>query len=372
MPWRPSLLVAPMALALAAGPLAREAHACGAGAVTRSGSVGVDAQRIFLSVRGGKTELVVQVVVPHSPSDYGALIPLPAQPAIDPQPVAAAELDALDRATQVRIVDPDGDGGGGCGCGADADSGPGGRGGVLVETVAIGPVTAASLRADDAGALNAWLTDNGFVIPAGQRALVDAYAGPGRFFVALKRSAATPDAPDSLGVHFTLDGDQRGLPLRFTRLGAASRVAYTVFVAAAQAAGPSAPFTTFGIDQLDRAAAFASYPDAVAAAVAARGGRAFVAEYRGALPPLGARLAALAGSEQTLTRYSTVLESATIADDTDFYGAAPATVPTTASGSGPADRAPLGPGVAVLAAAVALVVGRRHPRDRRRTTLWCS
>lgn len=347
-----SLLAPALALALSRLPAARAAHACGAGAVTRAGSVGVDAQRIFLSVRGATTEIVVQLAVPTSPGEYGALIPLPTQPTIDPQPVASAELDALDRATQPQIVDPDDGGGGGCGCGADGDALGGGRGGVLVETVAIGPVTAASLRGDDAAAVNGWLADNGFLIPEAQRALVDAYAGAGRFFMAVKRNGATADVPDSLGIHLTLDGDQRGLPLRFTRIGAASRVAYTVFIAAPQAAGPSSPFSAIAVDALDREDAFASYADAVADAVAARGGRAFVAEYRGVVPALGTRLATLVDAGQTLTRYSTVLASESLDTDADFYGAAPA------------QTGRLGGGPAVLGLAAVVVFFRRRPTRR--------
>lgn len=341
MPSRAPLLVLSLATILVAAPRERAAHACGAGAVTRAGSVGVDAQRIFLSVRGGKTEIVVQLIVPRSPSDYGALIPLPAQPTIDAPPVAAAELDALDRATQVEIPDPSDSGGRGCGCGSAADAaGPGGRG-VLVETVEIGPVSAASLRADDSAAVNTWLADSGYVLPAGGRALVEAYAGPGRFFVAVKRSGAITDTADSLGLHLSLDGDHRGLPLRFTRLGAASRIAFTVFVVAAQAAGPSAPYTTFGVDALDPADAFASYADAVADAVAARGA-------------LGARLATLVEAGHILTRYSTVLDAAAISDDADFHGAAPANVARGASSLVVAQHVAGASGLFVLIAAVAL------------------
>ena len=52
--------------------------------------------------------------------------------------------------------------------------------------------------------------------------MVDGYAGPGRYFIAIRRNdtAATGGAT-SVGVHFTLAGDERGLPLRFAHIGAA-------------------------------------------------------------------------------------------------------------------------------------------------------
>ena len=93
------------------------------------------------------------------------------------------------------------------------------------EPVAIGPVTAVTLTADTGDAVNAWLADNGFVIPAADQALVADYAGPGRYFIAIRRSdTAATQVPSSVGVHFTLAGDQRALPMRFARLGAAPTV----------------------------------------------------------------------------------------------------------------------------------------------------
>jgi hypothetical protein len=333
---------------------ARAAEACGAGIVSK-GTIAAAAQRIFLSVRGGKTEIVVQVVVPKSPTDYGALIPLGAQPTLDPEPVSSSELDTLDVATQVDIVEPS-TGGGGCGCGAALKDG-GGPGGVLIDVVAIGPVTAASLRGDDGAAVLQWLGDNGFTIPAAQRSLVDEYAGAGRYFVAVKRSSAVADAPDALGIHITVDGDQRALPLRFTRMGAGSQLAFTIFVAAAVAAGPSQPYATLLTSDLDRGKVFdLGYAAAVGAAVTARGSRAFVAEYRGAVSPasgfLGARLRTLVADGQTLTRYSTLVASAAIDADADFYGAAPPQVPTTIGAAMPlpSDRAPPSPFGAVALA----------------------
>ena len=47
-----------------------------------------------------------------------------------------------------------------------------------------------------------------------------------------------PSGPSSLGIHFSLAGDQRTLPLRFARLGAAASVSFVVFVATPSAVGP--------------------------------------------------------------------------------------------------------------------------------------
>jgi hypothetical protein len=360
----------PRAACAAVGILAlagaeRAASACGAAVVSRA-SIAASAQRIFLSVHGGKTDIVVQVIVPSSPSDYGALLPLPSEPTLDPMPVDSAELDALDRATAVTIVEPDG-GGGGCGCGSADDAGGGPRG-PLVGTVNIGPVTAATLRADDAAALEDWLGDNGFALSTEHRSLITSYAGAGRFFVAIRRNGAVANAPDSIGIHLTLDGDRRGLPLRATRVGAASELAFTIFVAAPEAAGPAAPYSALLVTDLNRDTAIDSYGVAVAQAVSIRGSRAFVAEYRGDVSPatsfLGPRLRTLVAEGQTLTRYSTVLAPASIEVDADFSGAAPGTVPTIISSRAAGSPRSAHATTALLLAAVA-AFGLARARRRR-------
>jgi hypothetical protein len=101
----------------------RAARACGGGVVTtpaQVASVGANAQRIFISVStGGVTDVVTQIGVPATVADYGALIPVPSEPTLDPTPINSAELAALDLFTQPIITKQADDDG--CGC-----SGPGG------------------------------------------------------------------------------------------------------------------------------------------------------------------------------------------------------------------------------------------------------
>ena len=61
--------------------------------------------------------------------------------------------------------------------------------------------------------------------------LVNAYSGPGRYFIAIKRNETAPtNGPTSIGVHFRLPVAHAELPLRFARLGAASKVTFSVFL----------------------------------------------------------------------------------------------------------------------------------------------
>jgi hypothetical protein len=267
----------------------RAARACGGGVVTtaEAATLGADAQRIFISVRGGMTDVITQIGVPSTTADYGVLIPVPSEPTLDATPVMSAELDVLFSATTPQVFASGGDDGGGCGCPVATGSDKGGGAGPPVggdvqvsKPVAIGPVTAVTLTADTGAAISAWLADNGFAIPAGDQSIVDAYAGPGRYFIAVRRNdtAATGQAT-SIGLHFTLAGDERGLPLRFARIGAGATVGFTVLVVSDGAAAPSAPFTTLKITELDAAAVKSSgYAAALSAEIARRGNHAFVVE----------------------------------------------------------------------------------------------
>src|SRR5205814_1673448 len=95
--------------------------------------------------------------------------------------------------------------------------------------VQLGTATAVVLDGASPDALLAWLASNGFAMPAAHAGLVTEYAKPGRYFVAIRRSPQAPvGVPTSVALHLTIPGDQRGLPLRFARMGASARVAFTV------------------------------------------------------------------------------------------------------------------------------------------------
>jgi hypothetical protein len=209
-------------------------------------------------------------------------------------------------------------------------------GGVQVGApVAIGPVTAVVLDASDGAALSAWLSSNGFAIAAADQATVATYTGPGHFFIALRRGDSAPtDGASSVGVHFTLSGDQRSLPLRFARLGAAATMSFTVFVAADATAAAGAPFQTLSLDNLDaNLLRTAGYAAAVTSAVSAHGDRAFVIEGSFSHAELAAAglgsLGGLLAEGQQLSRLSTILPAGSLTADVAFDVAYPS-APTRA------------------------------------------
>jgi hypothetical protein len=120
-------------------------------------------------------------------ADYGALLPLPSAPTLDPKAVASAELDALYEWSAPKITQPAESDDSFLSCGCPVRSGAGGgdstgtsRPVQVSQPVTIGPVTALTLTADTGDAINAWLGDNGFVIPAASQSIVDAYAAISR------------------------------------------------------------------------------------------------------------------------------------------------------------------------------------------------
>ena len=355
----------------------RRAGACGGGAVTTTaGSIGVNAQRIVLSVHDGVTDVITQIGIPITTADYAVLIPASGQPTLDPNPIASADLDALDRLTapEIRREAPSSDDGIGCGC-PFASGGAANTSAIegvqVSQPVTIGPVKAVTLTADTGEAVNAWLAQNGFVLPADAQSIVDGYAGAGRYFIAVRRAAsAATGGPTSVGVHFTLAGDQRALPLRFARLGAAEQVGFTVFVAAADPVQPAAPFAKLSLLDLDAATLKTSgYAAALSAAIALQGNHAFVVEglsYPSQLSqalgssPIGGILA----NTRWLTRLSTILPASSLDSDVAF----------TEKVSGPAPRSravmrlsPRGPGIDPRGAIGMAMLGlaavlRRRPR----------
>jgi hypothetical protein len=290
------------------------AEACAIAAVSQTGALGADAQRIFISAHSDHTDVVVQVSVADTTEDYGILIPIPVRPTLDTMPVDARELDGLDQRTQVNIIDNTGlnsDSGGGIGCGAAADRATPGsfqNSTEVVQTAQIGPLTAVVLTASTGTDLTSWLSNNGYVVPAGKQALIDRYSLPGQYFIAAKRtSPAQIGEESSLGLHFTLPGVQLGIPLPIAQLGGAEQVAFTVFVAADQGMGPTGPYARLKIEDLNKETVRVSrYRAAIDQAVSAKNGRAFVTEGVYEASVVEGRIASFTTAGQKISRLSSV------------------------------------------------------------------
>jgi hypothetical protein len=328
-------------IALGVSVAARDASACGGVVSPPTELILQNQQRVLISYRSsGTSQVVLQLGIPSADAEFGALTPVNGQPTLDSEPVDVSELDELDQRTR-PTVSATPDSGGGCGCGSAAKAGDGNpRGGVnVIQIVDIGPVTGAVLEATDAAPLATWLTDNGFVIPSGDQSIVDSYVGAGRYFIAFKRSSAAGAGPTSVGVSFSVPGDQRGYPLRMSRLGASDRLAIQVFIAAPDSlapkgSGPTNPFEALTLADFTQSELGNDYTNAIFAKVLALGGKGFVVEgvyhpSAGWRDPLGPRLSELTDADQNLTRLATVLPPSALTEDAMFVSDAPDDIPTS-------------------------------------------
>jgi hypothetical protein len=358
----------------------RAADACGGGVAPQDVSVRIAAQRSLISVRdAGTTDVVVQLSVPETATPYGVLIPVAAQPSLDPEPISSDELDTLDAATAPEITVYEGeDTGGGCGCGSakagDAAGGRPNQGVNVTSYVEIGPVTAVVLSGTSADAITTWLGDNGFVIPAEHQPVIDSYLTASPWFIAFKRNDSVTDgSATTVGVHYTLQGDHRAYALRMSRVGAAPELAITVFIAAEESSAPASPFSLIQKSELavhpgtdDPGVVAEAYRSAVLAAVSERSDKAFVLEgvFATDQVPTGPRLATLLDSGHQLTRLTTVVRSDRLDLDVAFTDTVPEPPPP---GSGAAAYLPRSDRWPVLALAMMLSLSTALVLRRQRT-----
>lgn len=328
-----SLLVAGATLAPAV------ALACGGGVTTENATIEIAQHVAFYAVKeAGPTDVVVQLAVPAASEPFGIILPVRGAPDLDPEPVETRELRDLDTATAPQLVYEDDVGGGssgdsGCGCGEEAldggavDGGGGGgdRGVDVLDVADIGPVTAVSFAAEDAEALDAWLAENGFVIPDAARTTLEAYVDEGTTFIAFKRSDDAGAGATSVGVHFTVPEVYDDYPLRMAAVGAAAQLGIRVYLVSEDGGrGPTAPFTALTLDDLrPDLVRGQGYTAAVGAAVKGAGGKAFLVEgvfrqesaWRQSLGP---RLLAMTTPTSTMTRLTTVIEREALTEDVTF------------------------------------------------------
>lgn len=331
------------AAALAAVALhARPADACGglvAPAIVDTRPVQT-AQTALIVVGASTTDLVLAIDVPGVEAAFGVLVPVPVEPTISDLPVSTAALSLLEERTRPVITKPapDDEGGGGCGC-ASRGLGAGDVDVTTGDAVDVGPVTAQWLSGATGEDVTTWLTAEGFVLPDGAQDTIDAYVAAGMSFVAMKRSGAATGA-ERVGVRLTLDGDRRAYAMKMARVGAADAMTFTIFVAAAEAVGPDAPWTGLTLSDLDAdLLANDTYEAAVAAAVEGAGGgggKAFVVESvtdsddvvagesgDTAIDAAAADLAAVLPGGLVVTRLTTIVAPDDMDDDATFTSDVP-------------------------------------------------
>ena len=216
-------LLAVATLGLALIP-AEDASACGGCFVQQTENTQVSGHRMVLSVSQAETTLWDQITYQGDPSEFAWVLPIRGQVEIGLS--SDALFAALEGATQVSVYSPQincqpstcNDGS----FGATGSSGSGGGsegGGVeIIAQEVVGPYETVQLSSSDPAALNQWLTDHGYAVPADVQPVITDYVNEGFGFLALR--LVPGQGIDSMKpVRITSPGATPELPLRMVAAG---------------------------------------------------------------------------------------------------------------------------------------------------------
>jgi Uncharacterized protein conserved in bacteria (DUF2330) len=222
---------------LAAFTAERSAEACGGcfHPPTQTASDITD-ERMLLSVSPTQTTLYDQILYAGSPSSFAWVLPIHGTVTVGLS--ADVLFDSIAAVTNTQITAPPAN----CPaptCGFGGISAPvagaafadAAAAGVVTVTKQenVGPYATVQLHATDSGALDTWLTQNGFDIPAAVQPVLDAYVAEGFDFLAMK---LLPDqgVQAMRPVRVTTTGASLSLPLRMAAIGTGVTVGITIWV----------------------------------------------------------------------------------------------------------------------------------------------
>lgn len=162
---------------------------------------------------------------------------------------------------------------------SDGGTGNGGDGVQVLEQKNVGPYEQVLLKGDKGEDIFNWLNDNGYVQPAESKPLIGLYADEGYIFMALKLQK-DKGAGDLAPIVVTLNETSPCLPLRLTRIAAASDMPIVAWVLGKSRAIPKnflhVQINEGAVDWLNPGS---NYKSVVNAAVDLASGHAFTTEY---------------------------------------------------------------------------------------------
>ena len=201
---RSALLLCVTGLAL----VASTAQACACGIAL---DATVSRERALVIDGGDSEQIVLSLDLQSDTAGRSAIVlPVPADPEVEA--IGGGDpLAYLDVATAPVAAAGGGDEGVG------AASGPG-AGVDVIGRDEIGGYDVSRLRADDAGALDAWLDDNGYTLPDGAEPILRDYVDEGWRYVAIQLAPGSSGTLKPLSVSF--DTDDPVYPMRLSQLGA--------------------------------------------------------------------------------------------------------------------------------------------------------
>jgi hypothetical protein len=216
----------------------RDAQACG-GCFHPPTQVASDItdERMLLSVSTKQTTLYDQIRYSGSPSSFAWVLPI--HGTVDVGLSADVLFGSIDTLTATQInpppqncpAPPSNCGGfGGKNSASAPSAGASDTGGVTVtKQENVGPYATVQLHATDSSALEKWLSDNGFQIPADVKPIIAQYVTEGFDFLAMKL-LPNQGIQAMRPVRVTAPGASLALPLRMAAIGTGATVGITIWV----------------------------------------------------------------------------------------------------------------------------------------------
>lgn len=200
--------------------------------------------RMALAIDLEQTTLYDQIRYQGSPESFAWVLPIRGAATVGVS--SDALFAALDATTAVQVNAPpmncpQADCSGSSGCGATstsaagdfgfADAGTGDPSVSVISQATVGPYETVQLRASDPTALGAWLSKNGYAIPAAIQPIVSAYVKEQFDFLAVKLVPGK-SVRAMVPIRVTTQGASPQLPLRMVAAGTGANVGITLWVVA--------------------------------------------------------------------------------------------------------------------------------------------
>ena len=195
-------------------------------------------ERMLLSVSTTQSTLYDQIQYSGSPTSFAWVLPIHGTVTVGLS--ADVLFDSVDVLTATQITPPPSScapcvfnggnsGGGGFAAGAGGAAGAGAPAVTVTHMENVGPYATVQLHSTDASALNAWLAQNGYVIPADVTPVIDEYVTEGFDFLAMKL-LPNMGVQSMRPVRVTSAGASLSLPLRMAAVGTGAIVGITIWV----------------------------------------------------------------------------------------------------------------------------------------------
>ena len=216
-----------------------DAAACG-GCFTPPAQTASDItdERMLLSVSTTQSTLYDQIKYAGNPASFAWVLPI--HGTVDVGLSADVLFDSIDVVTQTTIIQPQANCPPPPNCGGQGLAfGPAGAGGAsntstppavtVTKAENVGPYATVQLHSTDSSALDNWLAQNGFNIPADVVTVINQYVTEGFDFLAMKL-LPNQGVQSMRPVRVTTPGGSLSLPLRMAAVGTGATVGITIWV----------------------------------------------------------------------------------------------------------------------------------------------